>query len=251
MSVAEVAAVPAGPGQRTVHRGVRTDPRTKLALLVLFAAATFLAPSWQYELVIMAAAAAFGMISGRWAYPLAMLAVYGLVVAGMTASAGISPGGLSTMLLSFFMLVRKVFPCALVAGVVVSTTRIGEFMAALGRLRIPRSVVIPLAVMLRYLPVIREDWRFITDAMRMRGVSPTPLGLLRSPGRTAECLYVPMLMSASDVADELSIASVARGIENPQRRTCLVPIAFSPADAIVLALGLAVLLGTRLPWGAA
>ena len=39
--------------------------------------------------------------------------------------------------------------------------------------------------------------------------------------RTIDCIYVPLLMSASRAADELSMAAVARGIENPVARTAV------------------------------
>lgn len=44
------------------------------------------------------------------------------------------------MLSSFFMLVRKVFPCGLLAAVIVSTTHVNEFMSAFSRMRVPRQV---------------------------------------------------------------------------------------------------------------
>ncbi len=104
-------------------------------------------------------------------------------------------------------------------------------MAAMNRIRMPKSVVIPLTVMLRYFPMVGEDWRHIKDAMRMRDVSPSLGGLLTHPGRTVECIYVPLMMSASQIADELSAAAVTRGIENPGPRTCLQRIRFGFADA--------------------
>ena len=65
---------------------------------------------------------------------------------------------------------------------------------------------------------IREDWHYIKDAMRLRDVSPTVLRFLKAPKMTVNCIYVPLLTAASKAADELSIASVTRGIENPRRR---------------------------------
>lgn len=70
--------------------------------------------------------------------------------------------------------------------------------------------------------------------MRLRDISPTFLGLLTHPVRTVECVYVPMMMAASKAADELSIASVTRGIENPGPRTCLVQIRFTIADVLAV-----------------
>ena len=84
--------------------------------------------------------------------------------------------------------------------------------------------------MLRYLPTVREDWRFIRDAMRLRDVSPTLPGFLKAPAMTANCIYVPLLTAAARAADELSIAAVTRGIERPGRRSCLVEIRMRGAD---------------------
>ncbi len=58
---------------------------------------------------------------------------------------------------------------------------------------------------------------------------------------TVECLYVPLMMGASNVADELSMASVARGIENPAPRTCFTHIEFRVADGVLVAAGALVL----------
>ena len=53
---------------------------------------------------------------------------------------------------------------------------------------------------------------------------------------TINCIYVPLLTAASKAADELSIASVTRGIENPKSRTCLVKIQMRAADFLAMVL---------------
>lgn len=138
------------------------------------------------------------------------------------------------MFVAFLGLVHKVYPCGLLSGIVLSTTKISEFLSAMNRVHAPKKLVIPLAVMLRYVPTIQEDWHFIKDAMKMRDVSPSLRGVIRNPGMTVDCIYVPLMMAASKAADELSIASVTRGIENPKPRTCLVQIKFGVADILVL-----------------
>ena len=119
-----------------------------------------------------------------------------------------------TMFVAFLGLVHKVYACGMLAGLVISTTKVGEFLSAMAHLHIPKKLTIPIAVMLRYLPTIREDWHYIKDAMRLRDASPTPWGFLKAPAMTINCIYVPLLTAASKTADELSIASVTRGIEN-------------------------------------
>lgn len=237
----EEASLPRGARGGGVgrSRAFHPDPRAKLGLLLLWAVAVFLSPGLWYEIVMMLLAATYGIAVGKARLSVSMLAFYAVMMSLMVAVSLLDTGVLKTMLSSFFMLVRKVFPCGLLAAVIVSTTHVNEFMSAFSRMRVPRQVTIPLAVMLRYIPAIREDWRSIKDAMRMRGVSPSLAGFLRRPGMTVECLYVPLMMGASNVADELSVASVARGIENPATRTCFAPIEFRISDGLLLAAGVA------------
>ena len=151
-------------------------------------------------------------------------AFYGLIVLITFWIMDTMTGTWRTMFIAFLGLFHKVYPCGMLSGIVISTTKVSEFLSAMNRVHAPKKLVIPLAVMLRYIPTIQEDWRFIKDAMRLRDVSPSLKGLLTHPGMTVECIYVPLMMAASKAADELSIASITRGIENPKPRTCLVQI---------------------------
>ena len=81
-----------------------------------------------------------------------------------------------TMFIAFLGLFHKVYPCGMLSGIVISTTKVSEFLSAMNRVHAPKKLVIPLAVMLRYIPTIQEDWRFIKDAMRLRDVSPSLKG---------------------------------------------------------------------------
>ena len=211
---------------------IRVDPRTKLLLLLAGNLAVFFAPAMWYEILLAVAILLFGMLCGVYRFSMKMAAVYFAVLLLQLFSSSYLHGTLQVMLVSFVMFIRKIFPCAMLGGILVSTTRVNEFMAAMNRIHMPKTVVIPLTIMLRYFPTVGEDWRYIRDAMKMRDVSPSLRGLLLHPGRTVECIYVPLMMSASKIADELSAAAVTRGIENPKPRTCLQQIRFHFADAV-------------------
>ncbi len=200
---------------------VHVDPRTKLFLLLAGNLAVFFAPVLWYEVLLVGIILLFGILCGVYGFSVKMAAVYLAVLALQLLGSAYLHGTLQVMIVSFVLFVRKIFPCAMLGGILISTTRVNEFMAAMNRIHMPKSIVIPLTVMLRYFPMVGEDWRHIRDAMNMRDVSPSLAGLLCHPGRTAECIYVPLLMSASKIADELSAAAVTRGIENPKPRTCL------------------------------
>ncbi len=213
---------------------LRFDPRTKILLILLCVLSTAMAPSLNYVLGLVSLIALLGILGGKGLYALVGLMVYAVLFLLTKAALAGGETTLQTTLIAFLGLFHKVYPCGFLAGIVIATTKVSEFLSAMHQIRAPQSLTIPLAVMLRYLPTIREDWRFIKDAMRLRDVSPSLKGLLTQPVMTAECLYVPLMMSASRAADELSIASVTRGIENPAPRTCLTQIRFGLVDLLTV-----------------
>lgn len=214
------------------------DPRTKLLLILICVLASMLAPSLVYQLVLVLLIGILGIAFGKWKYAIKCVLFYGAAYLVTIWAVGAVTGTLRIMLVAFLGLVHKVYPCGMLSGIVLTTTKVSEFLSAMNRIHAPQKFVIPLAVMLRYIPTIQEDWRYIKDAMRMRDVSPNLKGLLTHPGMTMECIYVPLMMAASKAADELSVASVTRGIENPQQRTCLVQIRIGAGDLIVLLLAM-------------
>ena len=211
---------------------IHIDPRTKLGLLVSVVVFSAFSNSAWMECVAIAVIMITGILLGRVGrtivsalvfYMLWMFVRYGLPYMG---------GVIQTSLAAWFILVFKCYPCCMLGGVVIGTTHISEFMAAMRRKKVPKTIVIPLAIMCRYFPVVKEDWGYIKDAMSMRGLTPTPLGFIRNPSGVIDALYVPMLISASKTADELSVAAVTRGIENPKPRTSHMKIRFGIWDVL-------------------
>ena len=225
------------------------DPRTKLFLILLCVLSAVFAPNLYFQFVLVTFIGLLAAVNGKWRYALRGIFAYALICAFTVWCMGVLTGTWRTMFVAFLGLVHKVYPCGMLAGLVISTTKVGEFLSAMARLHIPKKLTIPIAVMLRYLPTIREDWRFIKDAMRLRDVSPTLWGFLKAPAMTVNCIYVPLLTAASKAADELSIASVTRGIENPKPRTCLVSIRMQTGDILTLIL-FAAFLAMEIVWKA-
>ena len=212
------------------------DPRTKLFLILLCVLCAMFAPSLYFQFALVTLIGLLAALSGKWRYALRGIIAYGLICLFTIWCMGVLTGTWRAMFVAFLGLVHKVYACGMLAGLVIATTKVGEFLSAMARLCVPKKLTIPIAVMLRYLPTIREDWHFIKDAMRLRDVSPTFWGFLKAPAMTVNCIYVPLLTAASKAADELSIASVTRGIESPKPRTCLVSIQMKAADWLAMAL---------------
>ena len=192
--------------------GLRLDPRTKLVVLVLVNLALTIAVRPGSVTSICSAAILSAQVLGeRYLPPAAQLFV-----------------------VTFFQIIGKVFPAGITGAVIIQTTRVNEFVAALTRWHVPRVLVTPFAVVFRYFPAMREQARNLRDAMAVRGLSPTPLSLLRHPLEVTTRLYVPMLVSATVIADEIADAALVRGIDNPAPRTCLVDLALGAVDVVVI-----------------
>lgn len=221
--------------------GFWLDPRTKIILLLLCVLSAAMAPSLFYEFFLVMLIGVYGIVCKKTSYSLFSAGLYiGFYL--LTLSALQLDELLQAMLIAFLGLIHKIYPCGMMAGIIISTTKAGEFLSAMNRSHVSRKISIPIAVMLRYIPTIREDWHFIKDAMEMRDISPSLKNFLLHPAMTIECIYVPLMMAASKTADELTIACVTRGIENPKPRTSFVQIGFGAADGIAVLLFLAMFL---------
>lgn len=208
------------------------DPRTKLLLLIIVILSATFAPSILYEEGLILLILLFGLVCGKRRTVLIAASGAAVMMSLTILTRDYFSGTLKTTFTAFLGLMHKVYPCGIMASLMISTTKVSEFMAAMNRLHIPQKIVIPMAIMIRYMPVIREDWSCIKDAMRMRDISPNLVSLVKHPVMTIECVYAPLMMSASKTADELSIACITRGIENPGKRTCLTTIRFRMADGL-------------------
>ena len=151
----------------------------------------------------------------------------------------VSAGGIIYM---FAVYIRKLIPCFMLGSLLISTTRVSEFLAAVGKLRLPKGFTISLSITLRYFPTMGEEWNSIKDAMALRGIPVTAAGILRHPMRTMEYVYVPMLVSASKISDEITQAAITRGIDHVQRRTCMETVRFHVMDMLVLVAYITVIL---------
>ena len=198
--------------------GLRLDPRTKLVVLVLVNLARTVAVRPGYAHVLVAAAVLLAAACGRLRTALVAAVAYVLVAGAQVLGERYLPPAAQLFVVTFFQIIGKVFPAGITGAVIIQTTRVNEFVAALTRWHVPRVLVTPFAVVFRYFPAMREQARNLRDAMAVRGLSPTPLSLLRHPLEVTTRLYVPMLVSATVIADEIADAALVRGIDNPAPR---------------------------------
>ena len=146
------------------------DPRTKLFLILLCVLSAMFAPNLYFQFALVTVIGLLAALCGKWQYALRGMIAYALICVFTVWCMGVLTGTWRTMFVAFLGLIHKVYACGMLAGLVISTTKVGELLSAMARLHVPKKLTIPIAVMLRYLNTIREDWNYIKDAMRLRDV---------------------------------------------------------------------------------
>lgn len=112
----------------------------------------------------------------------------------------------------------------------------GRLTASIRKLPIPRRVMLVLIVMLRFAPTVVQEFRNVSEAMRVRGFLSGAVKVLRHPLNTLEYAVVPMVFRALTIADELSASAIVRGIESPCKKESYHKSKIGMSDTILMVL---------------
>lgn len=144
-----------------------------------------------------------------------------------------STGIISIILVTFSYTSSRMLPILIMGYYTIASTKVSEFISAMEKSNVSKDIIIPLSVVFRYIPSIIEEIKSITNAMKMRGFGLT-VKSFKNPLKLIEFYMVPILISAVKTSDELSAASLTRGLSNPKKRTHLVDTEFSKLDYSLL-----------------
>ena len=129
-------------------------------------------------------------------------------------------------------IVQRIIPFMLLGTVIQKQKNISEITMALDRMRLPRGVILSIAVMFRYFPSIKDDFFIIIDAMKLKGLYTSKRSAILHPIRTMEFVLVPMLFKSLKTAEELSCAALVKGIENTGKKTSYFDVKLRLIDAV-------------------
>ncbi|MDR0518789.1 MAG: energy-coupling factor transporter transmembrane protein EcfT [Clostridiales Family XIII bacterium] len=188
---------------------LRFDPRVKLLILVLINVVVFASPDMATEWLCMGMIAVLLALMGCWRQLSLGLLVYAGMM-GVLYLCGLFDNFLTAFISMTIVCFRKIMPTVFFASGLLATTKVGELVSAMQSMRVPKVIVIPFTVTLRFFPTAREEFSAILDAARLRG-------LRFSMERT----LIPMMLRCANIAEELSAASVTRGIESAKKRTSM------------------------------
>ena len=93
---------------------------------------------------------------------------------------------------------------------------------------------ITCVVVIRFFPTIAEDYRQIRNAMALRGISSGGWGIVRHPTQSLEYILIPLLMNATNVAQDLSVAALTKGLGREGEHTSHTKIRMTVIDWLVM-----------------
>ncbi len=145
------------------------------------------------------------------------------------------------MIVSLSYFVQKFSIAMMMVAFLKRKTSMPCIISAMQTMRCPNVIAIPLIVVFRYIPVLKENHRCLKDSLRIRGIRASGVLFFIHPVRSLELMIVPILFRSIRVAEELSISALLRGIENYRERTNIHPLRFTRRDfAYVLFMVIAV-----------
>ena len=121
----------------------------------------------------------------------------------------------------------RMLPCVLAGLLLLRTSSMQKMIAAMYTLHLPQGIIIAMSTTLRYFPAMKEEFLHIKDAMKLQNI-PWASRL--------ECMIVPLIVSAVNTSDEIAAAAVARGIENPGKKTSEITLHMETSDWLTMIL---------------
>lgn len=218
------------------------DPRTKIFLTITISSILIAGGVGGYMNVIRPCLAfipfSFFLYDKRFGAALKYLIIYGVLFLCEIALIPYLSGFAGYVLMSFIAIFSHMLPGGIMGYFLISSTTVSEFIAAMERMHVSQKIIIPISVVFRFFPTVKEEFDSINDAMKMRGISS-----FRTPAQMVEYRVVPLLMSVVKIGEELSASALTRGLASPEKRTNICEIGFGVFDFVMIAIAIACWIG--------
>lgn len=211
---------------------MKLDVRYKFFLLMLIGVVAFFAKDIIYGSMVFIIVCLLSFLIGQRKKTIKFIVFYIFLLLFIVFSKYV-PVTLSNMMLMIVLCMRMCMPILLYGQTFLRTTPVSEMVTGLYAIRVPRSFIITFAVAMRFFPTAKEEISHVRDAMSLRGIGFSWRNLRRRPGLVFEGFITSLLVRASTIAEELSAASITRGLDNPAPRTAFIKLNITVKDTFL------------------
>ena len=133
-------------------------------------------------------------------------------------------------------LILKYLAMLPVVMIFICTTQPSEFAASLNRIGVKYTVAYSVALALRYIPDIQQEYHEISQAQQARGIEMSKKESLFRRLKAASAILIPLILSSVDRIETISNAMALRGFGKHKRRSWYMARPFRPADFVAMGL---------------
>lgn len=214
--------------------GLALDPRTKIFMLITITSLLLSTGNTGVMNIIkpILSAIPFLLLISEKQFRVAIkyIILYSLCFIVERIAIYLTSGIVSFGLLALCSIMTRFAPGIMMASFLLSLTSVSEFIAAMKKMNIPENIIIPLSVVFRFFPTIREEYEAINDAMKMRQIRFGKKNILS----IIEYRLIPLIFSVVKIGEELSAAALTRGLGAPVKRTNVCRIGFHIQDIFII-----------------
>lgn len=208
----------------------KLDPRSKIIILIIINMAAFSVREWYVMALAALIPLSLFILSKKYALAFYFTLFYTASLLLYIYCIDTTFSAVSIIVAMLTGVINRMGPGLLMGYFLLATTTVSEFIAAMEKVNLPKQIIIPLSVMFRFFPTIKEESSAINDAMKMRGVSfGKSKGSLLS---LMEYRLVPLFISCVKIGEELSCSALTRGLGSPVKRTNICSIGFGINDLL-------------------
>jgi energy-coupling factor transport system permease protein len=195
------------------------DPRMKLVLVIVCSVSTFMSTSnvlliINYTLVII-----LFFTCGLFKTGGRVLIVFCILLSLQYLIGFINNEQALSILNTAIVVIQRLIIFMVMGVWMSSKMRVGDLATALANMRIPRGIIITVAVIFRYMPTLKEEFYYIKSTMKLRGIGINAKNLLLHPAKTIEYVMVPLVIRSFSISNQLAAAAMTRGLDLEVKRT--------------------------------
>ena len=199
-----------------------------LIIINVLAPSMYIILSGKYlQIYLLVFASAIMLLMGRYKGLLVLLATW----LGMMGTYWITMQYDATKFIGlFFIVLAQSVPCIALAAMMIRRYNSAQLLSALETLHIPRMIVVAVTITLKYIPTFRREFGYITESMRLRGISFT----WKKPIQSFQYFIVPQLFRCAALSEEVTAAGLVKGIDAPMKRSSYFEEKMRVSDFLIL-----------------
>lgn len=221
------------------------DPRTKLLMLMLIAILTMAGDitgiKMYFRLMLGLLPAVLLSMNNEWKKSVGYTSLFfiGWLIESFLALRFTGIPGMLLLIISG--VITRFVPSLVMGAYFIRTTQVDHLITALHNWHVPNVLTIPIAVVFRFIPTIKEEADSINHAMRIRNINGKMA--LKQPIKYIEYRLVPLMSSIIRIGDDLSAAALTRGLGGKPQRTSIYDIKMRSMDYAALVVTLIIAFG--------